>query len=45
MIVVEFDTPQNLLALPDGIFRGMCQMSGDFDALKEAAEKRAGADW
>ncbi|KAF8318510.1 P-loop containing nucleoside triphosphate hydrolase protein [Clavulina sp. PMI_390] len=36
--VAEFDTPQNLLAKEDGIFRTMCIKSGDFDELKSAAD-------
>ncbi|KAG0301522.1 hypothetical protein BGZ98_008272, partial [Dissophora globulifera] len=41
--VVQFDTPWNLIR-EDGIFRGMCQRSGEFDLLVEMAtiaEKKA----
>ncbi|KAG8737178.1 hypothetical protein FRC10_008486 [Ceratobasidium sp. 414] len=31
--VVEFDTPLNLLAKPDGVFHDMCRKSGDYDEL------------
>ncbi|KAG0369465.1 hypothetical protein BGZ54_009889 [Gamsiella multidivaricata] len=34
--VVQFDTPWNLIR-KDGIFRGMCQRSGEFDLLVEMA--------
>ncbi|KAI8601841.1 hypothetical protein EDD21DRAFT_373502 [Dissophora ornata] len=34
--VVQFDTPWNLIR-EDGIFRGMCQRSGEFDLLVEMA--------
>jgi len=40
-VVAEYDTPKNLIAKEDGIFRGMCLKSGDFDELKEAADRRA----
>ncbi|KAF9352624.1 hypothetical protein BGX34_012063 [Mortierella sp. NVP85] len=41
--VVQFDTPWNLIR-EEGIFRGMCQRSGEFDTLVEmatAAERKA----
>ncbi|KAF9942386.1 hypothetical protein BGZ65_001426 [Modicella reniformis] len=34
--VVQFDTPWNLIR-EEGIFRGMCQRSGEFDILAEMA--------
>ncbi|KAF8979257.1 hypothetical protein BGZ46_005664 [Entomortierella lignicola] len=34
--VVQFDTPWNLIRT-EGIFRGMCQRSGEFDLLAEMA--------
>ena len=37
--VVEFDAPWELIKRDGGIFRGMCQMSGDFEGLKEGAKK------
>jgi len=39
-VVAEFDTPKNLIAKEDGIFHAMCVKSGDFEELKEAAERR-----
>ena len=27
VLIQEFDTPANLFAIPDGIFRGMCERS------------------
>lgn len=36
--VVEFDDPWALIQKGDGIFRGMCEQSGDLDGLMEAAE-------
>ena len=37
--VVEFGDPFDLVSRDDGIFRGMCEMSGDFDALHREAKK------
>jgi ABC-type multidrug transport system fused ATPase/permease subunit len=37
--VVEFDTPRNLIAKPDGVFRSMVESSGEGDALMEAIQK------
>jgi len=39
--VAEFDTPANLLAKEDGLFKSMCLKSGDYDELKLAAELKA----
>jgi hypothetical protein len=39
--VAEFDTPKNLIAKEDGLFRSMCLKSGDFEQLKEAADRKA----
>ncbi|MCJ1388337.1 hypothetical protein MMC18_001183 [Xylographa bjoerkii] len=39
--VVEYDAPWELMKLERGIFRGMCEMSGDFETLQEGA-RRAG---
>ena len=37
----EFDTPANLFALPDGIFRGMCERSAiTLDDIKLAAKAK-----
>ncbi|KAG0245229.1 hypothetical protein BGW41_002698 [Actinomortierella wolfii] len=35
--VVQFDTPMNLLRDEGGIFKGMCQRSGEYDILLEMA--------
>ena len=37
--VTEFDSPWALLSREGGIFKGMCEMSGDFEALMEGAKK------
>lgn len=37
--VVEFDSPQNLLARPDSSFRDLCRRSGEEAALLAMAEK------
>ncbi|PWY90826.1 hypothetical protein BO70DRAFT_425768 [Aspergillus heteromorphus CBS 117.55] len=37
--VVEFDHPWNLINRDDGIFRSMCDNSGNMDALLEGAKK------
>jgi ABC-type multidrug transport system fused ATPase/permease subunit len=37
--VAEFDTPWQLLKREDGLFRGMCEMSGDFENLMYEAEE------
>ena len=37
--VVEFGDPFDLVSRDDGIFRGMCEMSGDFDVLHREAKK------
>lgn len=37
--VTEFDSPSNLLSNEDGIFRGMCEMSGDLESLTKGARK------
>lgn len=38
--VVEFGDPWDLVRKEDGgIFRGMCQMSGDFETLEREAKK------
>jgi ABC-type multidrug transport system fused ATPase/permease subunit len=38
--VVEFDHPHVLIAKEGGVFRGMCEMSGDFELLEKAAKKK-----
>lgn len=35
--LIEYDSPWALINQEDGIFRGMCEMSGDLDNLVEAA--------
>lgn len=37
--VIEYDAPWELLSREGGIFRGMCEMSGDLEALTEGANK------
>ncbi|KAI1489072.1 ABC transporter type 1, transmembrane domain-containing protein [Biscogniauxia mediterranea] len=37
--VVEYDHPHQLLKKEDGLFRSMCEMSGDLDSLAKAAKK------
>lgn len=38
--VVEFGAPWGLIERDGGVFRGMCEMSGDFEGLREGARKR-----
>ena len=37
--LVEFDSPWELIAREESIFRGMCEMSGDLDILQQAARE------
>ena len=37
--VVEYDAPWELLSKEKGMFRGMCETSGDFDILVDAAKE------
>ncbi|KAJ1754778.1 ATP-binding cassette transporter yor1, partial [Coemansia sp. RSA 1591] len=37
--VAEFDTPWNLLQDSDGLFRSMCEKSGELEHLLAVAEK------
>ncbi|KAK7205781.1 P-loop containing nucleoside triphosphate hydrolase protein [Myxozyma melibiosi] len=37
--IVEFATPFELIAKEGGVFRGMCESSGEFDVLREMAEQ------
>ncbi|KAI9504470.1 P-loop containing nucleoside triphosphate hydrolase protein [Coemansia spiralis] len=39
--VAEFDTPQNLMQNKDGIFRGMCEKSGEYRHLAASANRKA----
>ena len=39
--VVEFDTPANLIARKDGVFRGMCLQSNHFTELEAAAKTKS----
>eukprot|EP01135_Chromosphaera_perkinsii_P003203 Nk52_evm10s238 gene=Nk52_evmTU10s238 len=38
--VAEYDTPRNLLNMPDGIFKSMCENSGQYDMLQAKASAR-----
>ena len=41
----EFDTPVNLYAKPDGIFRGMCEQSAIMlDDIKLAGDSKTSVD-
>ncbi|MCJ1382885.1 hypothetical protein MMC17_005998 [Xylographa soralifera] len=37
--VVEYDAPWELMKMERGIFRGMCEMSGDFETLQEGTRR------
>ena len=37
--VVEFDSPWELVRREGGVFRGMCEMSGDLEGLVEGARR------
>ncbi|KAF2143052.1 uncharacterized protein K452DRAFT_225934 [Aplosporella prunicola CBS 121167] len=37
--VVEFGNPLELVQKAEGVFRGMCEMSGDFETLEREAKK------
>ena len=37
--VIEYDAPWELIRKEDGIFKGMCEMSGDFEKLVEITRK------
>lgn len=39
--VMEYGPPWELISQEDGMFRGMCEMSGDFDVLIESAKNAA----
>ena len=39
--VIEYDAPWELISREGGIFRGMCELSGDLEALIEDANKAA----
>ncbi len=39
--VIEYDAPWELISQEGGTFRGMCEMSGDLEALTEGANKAA----
>lgn len=34
--ILEYDTPSALLAIPNGVFKGMCERSADWEELKAA---------
>ncbi|KAJ2811983.1 hypothetical protein H4S07_001712 [Coemansia furcata] len=38
--VAEFDTPWNLLQCEDGIFRSMCEKSGEYEHLIATAQRK-----
>lgn len=38
-VVLEYDSPFNLLAKEDSSFAGLCRKSGEFDILKKMAEE------
>jgi len=38
--VVECDHPHILMGKEGGVFREMCEMSGDFETLEKAAKKK-----
>lgn len=38
--VTEFDTPGNLIEKEGGVFRGMCEKSDGFAALRAAARRK-----
>jgi len=38
--IVEFDHPWTLIQKEGGVFKGMCEMSGDFEVLEKAAKKK-----
>lgn len=40
-VVVEYDTPANLLARDESAFSALCRKSGEYDLLKEMADKAA----
>ncbi|GAA5979907.1 hypothetical protein JCM11641_007582 [Rhodosporidiobolus odoratus] len=40
-VVQEYDTPLNLLAKEDSAFAALCRKSGEYEALKEMAERGA----
>lgn len=37
--VVEYGDPYDLIRMEDGTFKGMCEMSGDFELLEKEAKK------
>ena len=39
--IIEYDAPWELISREGGIFRGMCEMSGDLETLTEGANKAA----
>ncbi|GAA5991641.1 hypothetical protein JCM10908_001069 [Rhodotorula pacifica] len=38
-VVLEYDSPSNLLAQEDSSFAGLCRKSGEYDVLKKMAEE------
>jgi hypothetical protein len=41
-LIIEFDTPWNLIEREGGLFREMCLQSGMFAELRAAAAAKAG---
>ncbi|KAJ2396158.1 ATP-binding cassette transporter yor1, partial [Coemansia sp. RSA 2531] len=39
--VAEFDTPWNLLQREGGIFRSMCEKSGEYEHLVATAQRKS----
>jgi hypothetical protein len=37
---MEYDSPYILMQKPDGMFRGMCERSGEFNELMEIAKEK-----
>jgi ABC-type multidrug transport system fused ATPase/permease subunit len=38
-VVAEYDTPLELLKKSDGLFKSMCEQTGEYDALLELATR------
>lgn len=43
-LIIEFDTPWNLIEREGGLFREMCQKSGMFAELRASAAAKAGVE-
>ncbi|CAB4387319.1 unnamed protein product [Rhizophagus irregularis] len=42
--IIEYDSPYILMQKPNGIFKGMCERSGEFNELFEIAKGKYGSD-